>query len=103
MAVDVQVLGGDLIVSGTADAAVQIVATGENSFSVTEGESEAQTFEGVRDDIRINLDAGSTATDDDVTLDLGGFTFDRLTVNMGDGNNQFTLQNGTVESLLFRR
>jgi hypothetical protein len=99
-----EVVDGDLNVSGEADGPIQIIAQVEEaSFLVTDNGAEVGTFEGVTDDIRIQLDMDDTATDDDVTLDLTGATVDRVIAKLGDGDNRLAVQGGEVgSSLMFR-
>ena len=99
LAVDVQVLSGDLVVSGTATGAVEITAQSDGSYIVTEGGTSVGTFTGVTDDIKVTLDSAGE-TDDTVTLDLGGKTVDSVTVNLGGGDNALTVKNGTIGSSL---
>ncbi len=47
LAVDVEVLSGDLVVSGTATGAVEITAQEDGSYVVTEGGTSVGTFTGV--------------------------------------------------------
>ncbi len=103
MAVDVQVLNGDLVVSGTAAAAVEVVAQSDGSYVVNEGGTAVGTYTGVNDDIIIKLDADKAEANDSVTIDLGGKTVDSVSVSLGNGNNSLTVKNGTVNSGLTYR
>src|SRR6478735_1804912 len=96
LTVGVSVDDGDLIVSGDADGAIEIKATAANTFEVSDNGVVVGTVEGVTDDVRIRIDASAEANDQ-VTLDLGGQTIDKLMVNLGGGDNTFTLQGGTVK------
>jgi hypothetical protein len=96
LAVAAQVIDGDLIVDGDADGMVQITAVAEAEFHITDDGVDIATLEGVTDDIRIELDQQDAAASDHVTLDLGGQAVDRVVVDLGDGDNAFVLQNGTV-------
>lgn len=96
LTVAVEVDDGDLIVDGQADVAVEIVAVDQGTFQVSNNGGVVDTTEGVTDDIRIEPDAEDGAADDDVTLDLAGQAVDRVVVDLGDGDNSFLLQGGTV-------
>ena len=96
LTVAVDVDEGDLIVSGDADGAVEIIAVDETTFQVTDAGGAPVTVEGITDDIRIELDAGDAAANDQVTLDLAGQAVDRVVVELGRGDNSFLLKGGTV-------
>ncbi len=98
LAVDVQVLSGDLVVSGNATGAVEITAQADGSYVVTEGGTAVGTYTGVTDDIKVTLDSEKASADDRVTIDLGGAKIDSLTVSLGNGDNVLNVKNGTVES-----
>ncbi len=100
LTVDVQVLNGDLLVSGTAAGAVEITVQADGSYLVSEGGTSLGTFTGVTDDINVVLDYQAEANDDSVTIDLGGTSADNVRVNLGDGDNSLTIQNGTIGSNL---
>ena len=90
---------GDLIVPGDADGAVEITAVDADTYTVTDNGVMVSTAEGVTDDFRIKLDATAEANDS-LTLNLNGQTIDKLMVDLGGGDNSFTLQGGTVAGSL---
>jgi hypothetical protein len=75
---------------------VEITAVAEGEFQVIDGGVEIGTLEGVTDDIRIEIDQEEAAANDQVTLDLAAQAVDRVMVDLGDGDNAFVLQGGTV-------
>jgi len=75
---------------------VEIAAVDQGTFQVFNNGGVVDTTEGVTDDIRIEPDAEDGAADDHVTLDLAGQAVDRVVVDLGDGDNSFPLQGGTV-------
>ena len=87
---------GDLIVVGDADGAVEIVALDEGSYQISDNGVVIETIDGVTDDVRIEVDSDGAAADDHVTLDLAGQAVDRVMVELGDGDNTFIVQGGTV-------
>lgn len=95
MDVSVAVVGGDLRLSGDANGALEVAVLESGDFQVTDAGVVVATVAGVTDDLQIQLDADQGA-DNSVTLDLGGQTFDRLSVNLGAGDNTLTVQNGTL-------
>jgi len=96
LTVAVQVDNGDLIVDGQSDGPVEITAVAEGTFQVVDDGAVIAILEGVDDDIRIDLDAGDASADDTITLDLAGQAVDRVIVDLGDGDNSFLIQGGTV-------
>ena len=97
--------GGDLIVEGDADGAVEIVAVSEGAYRVTDNGvviADETTLQGVTDDIHIKLDSSALGTNDTVMLDLAGQTVDRVYAALGDGDNSFELLGGTVRGLVYR-
>ena len=86
---------GDLVVNDNVAANLAITQVGSNSFQVTDNGNPvgAGTFNGVFRDVRIQ----TSAADDTVLIDLGGFSAPRnLIVNLGHGNNSLTVQSGGV-------
>jgi hypothetical protein len=105
LSVSVAVTDGDLIVSGDADGAVEIVAVSEGAFQVSDNGvliADETTLNGVTDDIHINLEESIEGTNDTVTIDLGGQAVDRVYAELGDGDNAFEILNGTATSLVYR-
>jgi hypothetical protein len=96
--------GGDLVVKGTADGAVEIVAVSPGAFRVSDNGvvvADSDVLTGVTDDIRIVLTDSATAADT-VTLDLGGQAVDQIYARLGSGDNTFTLANGAAGWLSYR-
>lgn len=105
LTVSASVVDGDLVVTGDADGAVEIVAVGEGTYQVSDAGvvvADATVLTDVTDDIRIRLESSSTGTDDTVSLDLGDQTVDRIYADLGDGNNLFEFVSGTAHSLTYR-
>ena len=100
LTVTASVTDGDLMVQGQADGTVEIRAIDEGKFLVTDNGNEVATLEGVSDDIRIKLDTEGTDTNDKVTVDLAGQAVDQVFVELGNGDNEFELQGGTVRGML---
>ncbi len=96
--------GGDLVVQGTADGAVEIAAVSAGAYRVTDNGvvvADSDVLTGVTDDIRISLADGAAAVDS-VSVDLGGQTVDQVEVKLGKGDNSFSLTGGAAESLSYR-
>ncbi len=105
LSVSVAVNDGDLVVSGDADGAVEIVAVGAGAYRVTDNGvliADESTLTGVTDDIHIQLEETIAGTNDTVTIDLGGETVDRIYAQLGDGDNSFELTNGTAAGITYR-
>jgi hypothetical protein len=101
----VAVTDGDLIVSGDADGAVEIVAVAEGAYRVTDNGvliADETTLTGVTDDIHIKLEESIDGTNDVVTVDLGAQAIDRVYAQLGDGDNTFQILNGTASGLVYR-
>ena len=91
--------GGDLIVSGNADGAVEIVAVSAGAYRVTDNGvviADADVLTGVTDDVRINLDRTAGA-DDSVTVTLGSNVVDTVYARLGNGNNTFQVSGTAVD------
>jgi hypothetical protein len=105
LSVSVAVTDGDLVVSGDADGAVEIVAVSEGAYRVTDNGvliADETTLVGVTDDIHIDLEGTDDGANDTVTVDLGGQAVDRIYAELGDGDNVFEVLNGTATSLVYR-
>lgn len=103
LAVTAAVTDGDLIISGDADGAVEIVAVGTGAYQVTDNGNviaDGTTLQGVTDDIRINIDE-SAAADNAVVLKLVDQTVDRVYVDLGNGNNSLQMLGGTAASFVY--
>ena len=99
MAVMAAAVNGDLTLSGTADAAVEIVATGNTTFDVFEGGELVASLTGIDDDIRINLDQVHDSSGDveqELSLQLEGANVDRIIARFGDGPNRLVLESGKI-------
>ena len=107
LAVSATVTDGDLVITGDADGAVEIVAVGDGSYQVTDNGvliADETTLTGVTDDIRIDIDEFAGA-DNSVLLDLSAQTtqtVDRIYADLGDGDNSLQLVGGIAESLQYR-
>src|SRR5262245_42160423 len=88
---------GDLNITGDSAGPIEIVAIDSDSYQVSENGSVVATADGVRRAIRITLGAAS----DDVTLDLAGQSVNKdVLVDLGSGDNSFTLTDGTIRGHL---
>ena len=106
LTVAVEVTAGDLLIHGEPDGPVVVTADEDGAFQVTdngvsiqavrEDGSSSDTFTGA-DDIRIELDGDNAGTNDQVTLDLNAQSVDRVMVNLGSGDNRFSVEDGTIE------
>ena len=97
LAVSASVVNGSLLVTGEPNGAVQINATAANTYQVIDNGVLIGTFAGVTRNIRVNIDSTAPRSNDNVTLNLGGFATPlSVRLDAGDGNNTFTIQNGTV-------
>src|SRR5882757_10069446 len=84
---------GDLQVSGDTAGPIEIIALDADSYNVTENGAPLATVNGVTRAIRLELGSSN----DDVTLDLAGQTVNKdVLVNLGGGNNTFTVKHGTI-------
>lgn len=105
LSVSATVSDGDLVVSGDAAGAVEIVAVSAGAYRVTDNGvliADETTLSGVTDDIRIQLETSVADTNDTVTVDLGGQAVDRVYASLGGGDNTFEFSNGTAERLSYR-
>src|SRR6478752_8251343 len=88
---------GDLAVSGDTAGAVVITALDSDSYQVTENAAVIATVDGVSRGIRVDLGG----TSDVVTIDLTGQTVNGdVQINLGGGDNNLTLTDGTVRGHL---
>jgi hypothetical protein len=90
---------GMLAVTGDADGAVAITATDATTYKVSDNNADVATVSNVTGGIKVAIDA-TAGKDDTVTIDLGEQSVDRVMANLGDGDNNLTLQNGTVNGNL---
>ncbi len=97
LAVSASVVNGSLIVTGEPNGAVQINAVAATTYQVLDNGVAIGTFAGVTRNIRVAIDSSVPRTNDNVIINLGGFTTPLgIRLDAGDGNNIFTVQNGTV-------
>jgi hypothetical protein len=104
LAVSATVTHGDLIVQGSADGPVEIMAVGAGSYQVTDNGAviaDATTLQGVDDDVRIQIDQTAGA-DNSVTLNLTDQTVDRVYASLGNGDNSLQVIGGNVASFFYR-
>ena len=97
--------GGDLVVEGDADGAVEIVAVSDGAYRVTDAGvviADESMLQGVADDIHVKLESSIEGTNDTVTLDLAGQSVDKVYAALGDGDNTFELLGGTANGLVYR-
>jgi hypothetical protein len=84
---------GDLSISGESGGEVEIVAIQKDAFQILDGGQLLFTVEDVTGDLHIELGDAQ----DQVTLDLNGYTFERnVAVNLGGGDNTFTINDGSI-------
>ncbi len=96
LTVAAEVIDGDLLVSGTPDGQVAIVATGSDSFDIFDDGELVFSVEGADDDLRIDLDDSEDLADQQVELDLAEASVDRVMVNMANGTNRLVLSAGST-------
>jgi hypothetical protein len=84
---------GDLVVSATAASNIVITETAQGAFNVTDNGLTIGTFANVFRDVRVF----GSAADDNVTVDLGGFSTRDVILLLGDGNNTIDVHNGVVD------
>ena len=88
---------GDLEVSGDSAGPVEIVALDSDSYQVTENGAVVASVDGVTRGIRIAFGSAN----DDVTLNLSNQTVAKdVRVELGAGDNSFTLIDGTIRGHL---
>ncbi len=95
--------GGDLLISGTPDGAVEIVAVAADTYRVTDNGvviADETTLTGVNDDIRINLTAPSSGTAASgtaatVSLDLSAAVVDEVYASLGKNAAELPRQFGS--------
>lgn len=115
LAFDVGLQGGYLTIYGDAngplDVQVQPVlplppnAPPAYAISVADASGDVfgpALFNQVAQGIQIRLSGEGPAAHDDVTLDLSGQNVERVFADLGQGDNRFTLSDGTVGNLTIR-
>ncbi len=96
--IGVELHAHDLVIMGQSASEVAVVATAADSIQVLDHGQVVSTLESFTGNLRLQLGDG----DDHVILDLGGFdTLRHVSIDLGDGNNQLTIQNGTLRGHLF--
>ena len=98
--------GGSLFVRGDADGPVQIVATGEQTFDVIDDGNLVGTFENVSKNILVRIDGQSESSgeghDDSLLIQLNDQDVDNVSVKLGHGDNQFTIEgNQTIDRVIY--
>src|SRR5262245_52756575 len=81
--------GGDLLVEGTADGAVEIVAVSAGTYRVSDNGvvvADADVLTGVTDDVRIDLEDAADGAVNSVTLNLGDQSVDAVYAYLGNGD-----------------
>src|SRR6478672_8909237 len=104
LTVTATVSAGDLVVSGDADGAVQITSVGTGNFEVRDNGvlvANSSTLTGVNHDVQIKIDQ-TAGVDNTVTLDLGTQTVNKVSANLGNGANSFTVTGGNASSLNYQ-
>ena len=93
---------GSLHVRGDADGPVEIVATGEGAFDITDDGSLVASVDGVTKNIIVFLDgagngnngssdAAASASNDHVSIQLNDQDVDNVLVRLGHGDNRFDI------------
>ena len=98
LAVSAYTSGENLYVKGDADGLVEIVATDDGTFNVTDNGADMGTFTGVDGTIRISMDSAGAAANDHVKVDLDVYSVENLLVNLGGGDNVFEVESLTQNS-----
>jgi hypothetical protein len=104
LTVSVAVDNTNLVLTGTADGAVQISATDTTgTFDVYDAGTLVTTASGITGMIKVKLDDAAGSPDNSLAIDLGAAAVDRVMVDLGDGENLFTLSGGTIDnSVLYK-
>lgn len=94
---------GTLVVNGVADGPVEITATGEQAFQVTDNGSVVADVEDVHKNIVVRIDRGADVpTDDSVSIRLGNNSIHNVLANLGDGTNQFNISGDqSIDRVIF--
>ena len=92
MAVVVGTNDGHMWVEGEADGVVEIYASGEDAFTVTDNGVEIGTYEDVSKNLRVRLDQNGAAQDDVVNIDVLDEAFENISVQLGDGDNHVSVE-----------
>ncbi len=101
LTVSATVTNGHLVITGEPDGAVQINAVAANTFQVVDNGVVVATLGGVTRNIRLSIDQTGPRSNDAVTLNLNGLATPlSVRLDAGDGNNTFTITNGTVTRTL---
>lgn len=100
LAVSATISAGDLVVTGTPDGAVEILAVDEDTYQVSDNGVVITTLDGVSDDIRIALKPTASGGND-VTVNLAGQAVDSIMASLGNGTNSFTVEGGSANSLRY--
>jgi hypothetical protein len=86
---------GQLLVKGKPDGAVVITETAAGTFQVTDNGSTVGTVSGATGILVVDHDR-AVPVNDNVPIDLGGFSTGSICADLGLGQNTFTVTNGTV-------
>jgi hypothetical protein len=110
LAVDVNLTSGLLAITGDADGALKIdiaEVTVDNNpvMAVTVADNGAAIgapvpLTDLTSGMQIKLGGTDAGADDDVSIDLGGQSVPRITADLGSGNNNLTVSDGTVAGSL---
>lgn len=95
LTVAAEIINGNLIVSGEADGAVAIVGSANGNYSITDNGVEVSSVSGVTRNVRVTLPTQDA--NDAVSIDLGENSVRNLYVNLGSGDNELTVSNGTIQ------
>lgn len=96
LTVEATLSDGDLVISGDADGEVKVTAVAEGSYEVTDNGVAVGTISEVTDDIRIKLAGEDEGANDQVSINLGEETVDRVFVQLGQGDNSLTVTGGNL-------
>lgn len=99
LTVAVDVIRGDLVVSGDADGEVAIHAMGDGVYEVTDNGELVSTAEGVKRDIRIRLDLKDPTEDNTVSVNLNEENIRGLFAKLGGGDDTFALTGGMARRI----
>lgn len=95
---------GTLVVNGMADGPVEIIATGETAFQVTDNGIVVADVEGVEKNIVVRIDGrdAGVPTDDSVSIDLADNSVDNVFASLGHGTNQFNISGDqSIDRMIF--
>ena len=105
LAVAVGVHHGSMVVHGDADGAVEAVAAGQQSYTVTDNGVDVGTFDHIHHCLRVDLDRNEAgdAKADTVSIELRDQEIHNIMVMLGHGDNDFQISGErAVDRVMYR-